>query len=64
MDETNRDMHAVLYLVVCAAPPAQQIHDFVLLAQAAHWDVCVIATPQATQFIDRKGISTRATAVT
>lgn len=53
MNETNRDVHAVLYVVVCAAPPAQQIQDFVLLAQAAHWDVCVIATPQATQFIER-----------
>jgi hypothetical protein len=42
----------VLYLITCAAPPAQRLQDFILQAQAAHWDVCVIATPQATRFID------------
>ncbi len=48
----NDNTKAVLYLVVCAAPPAQQVQDFVALAQADSWDVCVIATPQATKFID------------
>ncbi len=42
----------VLYHVVCAAPPAQHIQDFVRLAQEANWDVCVIATPQAITFLD------------
>src|SRR5690242_1585280 len=42
----------VLYLLVCAAPPAQQIPDFLPLLQAKGWDVCVIATPQATRWID------------
>jgi phosphopantothenoylcysteine decarboxylase len=41
----------VLYLIVCAAPPAQQIHEFIPLLQAAGWDVCVIATPQSTRWI-------------
>lgn len=41
-----------LYHVVCAAPPAQHIQNFIALAQSAHWDVCVIATPQAKNFID------------
>ncbi len=42
----------VLYVVTCAAPPAQYIQEFIPLAQAAQWDVCVIATPYATRFID------------
>lgn len=42
----------VLYLVICAAPPAQQMHEFIPILQSAGWDVCVIATPQATRWID------------
>ena len=42
----------VLYLIVCAAPPAQSIHEFVVPIQHMGWDVCVIATPQATRFLD------------
>ncbi len=42
----------VLYLIVCAAPPAQNTHDFVAPIQHMGWDVCVIATPQATRFLD------------
>jgi len=43
---------SVLYLIVCAAPPAQKIHEFVVPAKYMGWDVCVIATPQATRFLD------------
>jgi phosphopantothenoylcysteine synthetase/decarboxylase len=42
----------MLYVVVCAAPPAAQVQDLVKLAQAAGWDVAVTATPQALAFID------------
>jgi phosphopantothenoylcysteine decarboxylase len=42
----------VLYLIVCAAPPAQQIPDVVPHLQQAGWDVCVIATPQASRWMD------------
>jgi len=35
----------VLYVVVCAAPSASEVHELVKLAQAAGWEVCVIATP-------------------
>lgn len=42
----------VLYAIVCAAPLAQHIHEFIIQAQSANWDVCLIATPQATRFID------------
>ena len=52
MNETRPDPTAVLYLVVCAAPPTQQIHDFIRLAHASAWDVCVIATPHATHFLN------------
>jgi phosphopantothenoylcysteine decarboxylase len=45
-------MQRVLYLITCAAPPAQHIRDFIVHAQATGWDVCVITTPQATRFID------------
>lgn len=42
----------VLYLIVCAAPPASQAGEVVPVLQAAGWDVCVIVTPQATRWID------------
>jgi len=42
----------MLYVVVCAAPPAAEVQDFVKLAQAAGWQVAVTATPEALAFID------------
>lgn len=42
----------ILYLIVCAAPPAQQTADAVPLLQAAGWEVCVITTPQASHWVD------------
>ncbi len=42
----------VLYVVVCAAPPARDVARLIGPAQDAGWDVCLIATPQATKFID------------
>lgn len=41
-----------LYLIICAAPPAQHMHAFIPVLQAVGWDVCVIATPQATRWIN------------
>jgi phosphopantothenoylcysteine synthetase/decarboxylase len=41
-----------LYVIVCAAPPAREAQTLVDLAQRAGWDVCAIATPTATRFID------------
>ena len=29
----------VLYLIVCAAPPAQQMHEYIPVLQEAGWDV-------------------------
>ena len=48
----------VLYLIVCAAPPAQQTVDVVPLLQAEGWDVCVIATPQASRWMDLSALAT------
>jgi phosphopantothenoylcysteine synthetase/decarboxylase len=42
----------VLYHIVCACPPATEAYRFVQLAKTEGWDVCVVATPQATRFID------------
>lgn len=42
----------VLYLIACGAPPAAEISELVKLAQAAGWDVCVIATPMGSRFVD------------
>ncbi|HEU0003588.1 MAG TPA: flavoprotein [Ktedonobacteraceae bacterium] len=42
----------VLYIIVCAAGPARQVQECVVLAQAAGWEVCVIPTPNAVPFLD------------
>jgi len=42
----------VLYVVACGAPPAREVHKLIEPAQHAGWNVCLIATPQATKFID------------
>jgi Flavoprotein/Phage integrase family len=42
----------MLYVVVCAAPPAAELQGLVKLAQAAGWKVAVTATPDALAFID------------
>lgn len=47
----------VLYVIVCAAPPAEHISELVELAQADAWDVYVIATPEATKFINSPQLS-------
>jgi hypothetical protein len=53
MDERNRrGSRGVLYIISCASRPAQRVQDLVILSQAEGWDVCVIATPQATKFVD------------
>jgi phosphopantothenoylcysteine synthetase/decarboxylase len=55
MNEPYRQESAILYVVTCAARSAEpmDIQDFVKLAQASFWDVYIIATPQATKFIDQ-----------
>lgn len=52
MNESASAPSRVLYLIVCAAPPAQQTPDVVPHLQQTGWDVCVIATPQASRWMD------------
>lgn len=42
----------VLYLIVCAAPPAADTAELVKAKQADGWDVCVIATEMALDWFD------------
>jgi hypothetical protein len=42
----------VLYVVACGGRPAGDLAPFVEEAQAAGWEVCVIATPSALKFMD------------
>lgn len=37
----------VLYLLACAAPPAQHLPTGITLAQQAGWDVCLVLSPSA-----------------
>jgi phosphopantothenoylcysteine synthetase/decarboxylase len=41
----------VLYVIACGGYPAGQLPAFVAFAQAAGWDVCVIATPDGAKFL-------------
>jgi hypothetical protein len=47
-----RDRRRVLYVIVCAAGPAGGVGELVTLAQHRGWDVQIIATPAALDFID------------
>ena len=49
----------VLYLVVCAAPPAQRVGELVELLAEQRWTVCVVATPQAVRFLDIPALELR-----
>jgi phosphopantothenoylcysteine decarboxylase len=46
----------VLYLIICAAPPARDSGRTVAALQDAGWDVCVVATPAALAWIDSTAI--------
>ena len=47
----------VLYLIVCAAPPARAIGELVDVLQAQGWTVCVVATPRAAGWIDTAALA-------
>ncbi|WP_033323748.1 flavoprotein [Actinomadura atramentaria] len=46
------DGKRVLYVVVCAAPAASEVTEFVELAQGAGWRVVVVTTPLGRRFVD------------
>jgi phosphopantothenoylcysteine decarboxylase len=45
-------MKQVLYVICCAAPPAQHIDLLIEPAQKLSWEVVVVSTPEATKFVD------------
>lgn len=45
------DPSSVLYVVACAAPPLRHVRDLISSAQGRGWDVCLIATPTAAQWM-------------
>jgi len=47
----------VLYLILCAAPPAQQAGECVDTLQAMGWDVCAITTPAAGAWVDGESLA-------
>ncbi|MGH3389978.1 MAG: flavoprotein [Actinomadura sp.] len=46
------DRSPVLYVIVCAAGPASHVNRLVRRARHRGWNVCVIPTPAAADFID------------
>ncbi|MGW8378051.1 flavoprotein [Streptomyces sp. ODS28] len=42
----------VLYLIACAAPPAQHIRTGIEKAQRDGWDVCLVLTPTAGRWLE------------
>ena len=42
----------VLYVIACGGRPAGDLPEFVAWAQERGWDVCLVATPAGTKFID------------
>lgn len=47
----------VLYAVACGAPPSGDLATMVRLAQDAGWDVCVIATPSGSRWLDTAALA-------
>jgi phosphopantothenoylcysteine synthetase/decarboxylase len=46
----------LVYLVVCAAPPAAGAGDFVTLGRRRGWELAIVASPDALPFIDIEGL--------
>jgi phosphopantothenoylcysteine synthetase/decarboxylase len=56
---TDTSSKRVLYVIVCAAGPANHVGRLVELAQQRDWDVQIIATPAALDFIDTQALETQ-----
>jgi phosphopantothenoylcysteine synthetase/decarboxylase len=54
--EGEYQQQRVLYVISCGSPVAQHIPEFVMQAQAADWDVCVITTPHGRNFLDSSSL--------
>jgi len=55
---TGAGASRVLYIIVCAAPPARDVHKLVKTCQHDGWDVCTILTPKALAFTDVNALAT------
>lgn len=47
----------ILYVIACGSPAARNVHLLVALAQAAGWEVCVVATPDGRKFVDDSALA-------
>src|SRR5690349_20773194 len=54
---TSSQAGPVLYVIACGGRPAGQLPEFVHFAQELGWNVCVIATPEGTKFVDAEGLT-------
>jgi phosphopantothenoylcysteine synthetase/decarboxylase len=48
----DRPKRGVLYVIACGSPRTRRLTELVIVAQAAGWTVCVIATPAGLEFAD------------
>jgi len=46
----------LVYIVVCAAPPAASVEELVTLGRMRGWELAVIASPDALPFMDVEGL--------
>ena len=46
----------LVYIVVCAAPPAARVEEFVELGRRRGWELAVVASPDALAFMDVNGL--------
>jgi len=46
----------LVYIVVCAAPPAARVVEFVELGGRRGWEAAVVASPDALPFMDAEGL--------
>ncbi|TDD14310.1 flavoprotein [Actinomadura sp. KC06] len=53
---TETDRRKVLYVIVCAAGPAGDVGKLVTLAHQQGWDIQIIATPSALDFMDTQAL--------
>lgn len=51
----------LLYVVTCAAPPAQDLHLVAPHMRSLGWDLCIVPTPNAIPFLDLDALSAQTT---
>jgi hypothetical protein len=51
----------LLYVVTCAAPPAQDLHLVAPHVRSLGWDLCIVPTPDAIPFLDLAALCAQTT---